>query len=108
VTARVERVTHFEALQWHVDGAVDPFFRFARFGDQFQIGNTLADSDVELMSIDDSGKEYSTLLAPLCFAQQVIILRKKYAPKFGGTIEEFRVIEFCGLVILSCEDIYFA
>jgi hypothetical protein len=33
-------------LQWQIDCAIDPLFRFARLSDQFQIRNTLTNSDV--------------------------------------------------------------
>lgn len=48
---------------------VDPFDRFAGVRDEFQIGNTLPDGDVELVGTNEAREILTGLLPLFCFAQ---------------------------------------
>lgn len=58
------------------------------------------------MRIDDPGKAFTRFLAPRCFLQQILVLTEEHAPQTRCAIQEFRVSNPIGAILLCRYDIH--
>ena len=85
--------------------AVDEFIRIKNRRDEFQIMDTLADRDFELVRVDQCQEALSGSLALRCFAQEIFVLAEKHAPKESGSVEKRGILNLRRAVILSGDHV---
>ena len=111
-----------EAGSWQPPGArVEPPRQFSRqgqvkhlaslvcvgshFGDEFQVGDALADRHPMLVCIHDRGEPLSVFLTGRGLAKQVVIASEEKSVQFEGTIQQSGIFELACSIGLGGQDV---
>ena len=93
------------AFRGEVFDSIAGILRIINPGDQFEVADRLADSQIQLVAIDQPGKGSIPVLPLVDDCQQVIVLGKENAAELGGPIEQAVVVPGRGSIVLAGQDV---
>jgi hypothetical protein len=88
--------------------AISHIERLVNLGDQFEVIDTLADMDAELVSINHPGKRLAESLTSLRLCKQILIPREKNSAERCGVIQQGIVRKTLGVIGLGSQYLDFS
>lgn len=99
----MSRAGKFDSYERQIHNAIEHVAGIVNLGQDLQVFDALAISDVQLMRINDSEEIQPGTLPPRRLAQEISILAKQHTLCSHGPVEQLRVREPICSVLLCCK-----
>ncbi len=93
------------SVQREMLNAVHEIFRFGTFRNEFEVLNTAANGDTELMRVNQSCEILAAVLTFCGFGQKIFVPAEHHTAKFTGAVQQVGIVEPRGAIGLCRQHV---